>query len=332
MAEMEGKCTNFRNCNIADEKQVVTAQEMDFVCPKCGKKLVPIPKKRPPIPKRLVVAGGIVLIAALAIAGFLWLYDPAPDEPPLPPDSPPATQPPPTPEPPPDTQQPPAPEPAPAPVAVDPSQIEAQLVEGHYAAAAALLQEDQSQNPAVSSLRQQFQTPARLTVQFQHKAPGRPNPPPETVASNRQLPVTLTHKDNYRIYLANTGNQDLYVHAFQKDHYGKIHRLFPDPVFSPMGNPLGPGQNIRMPSDDNDWFYLDELSSGETGPISETIIVIACPWKADDINRLFGRIHEATQGVDRQQALREFLQRLKRRDDASVPASFYREFSFMHGR
>jgi len=304
MADIPGRCTNFGNCDIADEKKPVAAPENDFHCPECGNTLTKVGKQRKPLPKGLIAAGGGALVIIAGVLAVFLFYDPSP----------------------------PPPAPVPTTTAVESGQVMSHLTEGDFSAAVGLLQSSQAQVPALSALRRQIQTPTHLGIRFQYKEAGQPNPSTLTIESSRRLTVTLTHRDNYRIYLSNPTSRDLYVYAFQKDHYGKIHRIFPDPVYSGTGNPLGAGRTGRLPPGDKDWLYLDELSTAESGPIPETVRVAASPWPAEDIKRLYGRIHGTTQGEERRELMRKFEERLKARDDPSVPASFYREFSFMHDR
>ena len=71
MATRQGKCTNFGNCEVANQQKIVPVpQGADFVCPECGRELSEI---------RLAAAGnhnaliGGVILVVLLLAAFIGL-------------------------------------------------------------------------------------------------------------------------------------------------------------------------------------------------------------------------------------------------------------------
>ena len=71
MATRQGKCTNFGNCEVANEQKIIPApQGADFVCPECGRELSEI---------RVAAAGnhnalfGGVILVVLLLAAFIGL-------------------------------------------------------------------------------------------------------------------------------------------------------------------------------------------------------------------------------------------------------------------
>ncbi|MCP4344986.1 MAG: DUF4384 domain-containing protein [Desulfobacterales bacterium] len=312
MLEKKGKCTNFGNCDIADKREEITISEgEEFICTECEKYLTEIvqPTK---IPKTLIFVciGTLVL---LGLTGFIAKTFMDPKEPPSGPVIP---------KQPVQAEQP----------EITKEEIFAKLEQGEFAEARDLLHL-MPENPDVQKFLHEIQTPVKVNIKFQfHKAGGAPSalyPIDSTQIEN----LSLTHKDNYKLHAVvpeTSGN--LYLYIFQRDHYDKIHRVFPDPVFSKTDNPVQGGQTYHMPPGEKDWLYLDELSSAETGPITETLYIIATPWKAEDIQELFGKIYKETARDVRSTLVQEFIQRLKLRKDPNINSVFYEEFSFMHGQ
>lgn len=72
----KGICTNYFNgCSKADEidpkkKVVMVPDGADFICPECKRDLSPASPPFPSFPRRLVLLGGFVILAA----GGLWTY------------------------------------------------------------------------------------------------------------------------------------------------------------------------------------------------------------------------------------------------------------------
>jgi predicted RNA-binding Zn-ribbon protein involved in translation (DUF1610 family) len=71
LATRQGKCTNFGNCEVANQQKIVPVpQGADFVCPECGRELTEI---------RVAVAGnknalfGGIILVVLLLAAFIGL-------------------------------------------------------------------------------------------------------------------------------------------------------------------------------------------------------------------------------------------------------------------
>lgn len=178
-----------------------------------------------------------------------------------------------------------------------------------------------------------------MTVKFQYQKKGQKPSELYPIESPQIQGVTLTHEDNYRLEIEVPNMPEpLYLYVFRKDHYGKIYRRFPDPeMYAGMNipvvnNPVQPGTTYPMPPGQNKYVYLDELPSGETKSIPESIYVIASPFDAKDVNAFFGKIHQETDADTRNKLMAEFIQRIKSRETAGLESLFFREFVFYHAR
>jgi hypothetical protein len=83
MAKLIYRCTNYGECDKADDREVISLEQgQEPVCPECKRALQSEPSGRGPsgLPKRrlLFVAGALVVVAAAA--AFL-IFKPAPAEP-----------------------------------------------------------------------------------------------------------------------------------------------------------------------------------------------------------------------------------------------------------
>ncbi len=180
-------------------------------------------------------------------------------------------------------------------------------------------------------LLMEMETSLNIEVAFQYqKEVQKPSPfyPLDSLELNK---LTLTNRDNYRLNIS-ASHSNVYFYIFQQDFYHQIKRLFPDPVWSQVDNPIQSDMVYQVPPGERQWFYLDELPSSQDGPIAETIYVIASPWKAEDIERLYGKIHETTDQQIREKLIKEFIQRLRLRDEGVLNSLCYKELSFNHGK
>lgn len=144
--------------------------------------------------------------------------------------------------------------------------------------------------------------------------------------------LTLTNKDNYKIFVS-VSQENTYLYMFQKDQHGVINRLFPDPVWTKgIENPLAKNTEYRIPTGEKEWFYLDELISAKSDTILETIYIIASPWRAMDIEDLYGKIHENTTAEGRKILIDKFTSRLQARNDQKFKCLYYKEIVFKHGK
>ncbi|QTA80320.1 Uncharacterized protein dnl_26190 [Desulfonema limicola] len=183
-------------------------------------------------------------------------------------------------------------------------------------------------------LKKIISTPVKPVVKFQFQKAA--NPPSELYDISPELGnITLSHNDNYRFKIFCTSElNELYLYVFQKDFDNYLQMRFPDPVWKPVKNNPVPIDEfpVNIPPDDKEWMYLDEISLSGMGYIpDETFYIIAAPWKAADIEMLYGRIHQETNTKNRNKQVKEFVERLMLRESSGFACIFFREFSFRHG-
>jgi hypothetical protein len=94
----------------------------------------------------------------------------------------------------------------------------------------------------------------------------------------------LAGGDRYRLALE--VSRDCYFYAVQIDSWGNGTVLFPNPALSAATNPLRGGAHYWLPEGDR-WLVLDEF------PGKETVVVVAAPWAAEDIEALFAEVASA---------------------------------------
>ena len=331
-----GKCTNFDECDKAINREEITVPDgADFVCPDCGGELMPVKgAKKPPIP----LIAGIVLAVAVVGGGLGWvamgtddsgagvqeeqvntatvgLDDETEIE---------ETT---------ETETAPPPEEAPAPEepAVSEAEVRSLLKAGNFAVASQMVQDHAEAFPEI---RRAMALPVNPVVRLQYKKKGHQQASQPVSLDQPQLgDLRLSHEDNYRVLVdIPPGAPPVHLYVFQQDHFGKIERIFPDPVFGGAENPLAGAVTLRLPPKESDWFYLDELASGEADAIPETLYVIASPWEAEDLDELFGRLHQEMGREERSRILENFVQRLRVRDQAGLASVFFQEFTFDHVR
>jgi len=145
----------------------------------------------------------------------------------------------------------------------------------------------------------------------------------------------LTHRDNYRVKVESRAEtHPVWLYVFQKDEKENIDRLFPNPVWNAeKTNPLSPDSfSLFIPPDKSGWMYLDELSPENLGHVpEETLFMIASPWKAQDIEDLYGELSKETDRAKRMELVDRFVLHLEKRKDAGIPSVVCQKISFKHG-
>ncbi len=94
---------------------------------------------------------------------------------------------------------------------------------------------------------------------------------------------SLTAQDAYFLELRTA--RALHVYAVQVDAMGNLYALFPNPDFARQGNPLPPGQSVRVPEAEN--FHLDATTG------KETILVLAAAAPVPEAERILGGLATA---------------------------------------
>lgn len=104
-------------------------------------------------------------------------------------------------------------------------------------------------------------------------------------AENPEGPVALRPGDPYRLRVK--PSRDCFLYAVQIDTWTSATVLFPNSRFSAAGNRIRRGREYWIPEGRRS-LTLD------ANPGEETIFVVAAPWPARDIERLFARLSAAT--------------------------------------
>lgn len=204
------------------------------------------------------------------------------------------------------------------------------LRQGEFTQAVQALQ-TMPEHPEVMTLRSVMDTPLGVQVQFQYQR-GVESPSPLYPLESADLKgLVLSPRDVYRLALS-TASDETYLYVFQQDRYGQMTRLFPDPVWSGVDNPIRHGNTYQIPPGSKEWVSLDELPPTQETAIQETLYIIASPWQAADLEALYGEVYAATSRESRAALLERFFARLRLREAAPIKAVYYKEFSFHHDR
>ncbi|WP_207680914.1 hypothetical protein [Desulfonema magnum] len=207
------------------------------------------------------------------------------------------------------------------------------LENGDFFKAEKLLQKGAGEDgDEFAQLQKKLNTPIQFTVNFEFMRQGEAVTLP---SDSPQLAETvLDHNDNYKLIIScNSPQYPLYLYAYQEDYQGNLDAMFPNPQWNPgYNNPLRPDEfPYHIPPGD-DGFYLDEFSLSETMNMPKEIVyVIASPWRARDIENLFGEVAKAVDPAIRKAKLTEIVERLKLRDKTALKSVCYKMFHFRHG-
>lgn len=220
---------------------------------------------------------------------------------------------------------------SPAPPVLTADDIREKLEQGEFKEAEQLIQGFKAQTPESGKLLERIESAIQLDLKFQFQKAGEQ---PAALASIRNVPdkkIALSHLDNYRIVCeSDQGNGPLYIYLYQEDGYGKVDPLFPGSKFTKTENPVQPGKTIRIPTEENQWLYLDRLPPIETGTSVETIYCIASPWKAADVEKSYEAVYQSADKQKTAENLEKFIQRLKQRSETHLQSVVFQKFEFLH--
>lgn len=90
---------------------------------------------------------------------------------------------------------------------------------------------------------------------FQYQRHGSESFEELDIRAPEDKPLTLSSEDNYRLFLEVA--QERFVTVYQMGADQSLLRLFPNPEYLPVKNPLRPGQPYILPSPPN-WFYVKD--------------------------------------------------------------------------
>lgn len=109
--------------------------------------------------------------------------------------------------------------------------------------------------------------------------------------------LTLSSEDNYRLLLELSRKR--YVYIYQLSAEKSLIRLFPNPLYQPMSNPLQLGQKYIFPSPPN-WFYV-ERAEGEV-----VVYIIA----SDEPQQEWDNLYAQYESTEKKKMKKEILGRL----------------------
>jgi len=128
--------------------------------------------------------------------------------------------------------------------------------------------------------------------------------------------------DRYRLALET--NLDCWLYAVQVDSSGDATVLFPNPRFTGEGNPVRGARRHWVP-DGERWLALDRR------PGTETVIAVAAPWPAEDLEALFARLPDGKgNAADVVTAIRERTALRKAARLRGLRGVAYEEIVFAH--
>lgn len=187
-------------------------------------------------------------------------------------------------------------------------------------------------DPKSKKLCAELEMPLVVDAGFQYQKAGDQVSAEYPVDAKELNDLILTNRDNYRLFVS-VSQDNIYFYIFQKDQHGVINRIFPDPVWTQgVDNPLQKSNAYRIPTGEKEWFYLDELPSAKSDSITETIYFVASPWRAMDLEELYGKIHESTSAEGRKNLVDQFTRQMQLRSDSNFRCLYYKEFVFGHGK
>lgn len=207
------------------------------------------------------------------------------------------------------------------------------LTHGRYGEAIRLASDSPADNDPAERVRSAMNRQLPLEVHFQFQHADQPPSATHPIDSSALDGLQLSHLDNYRLrMLCPKDMGDLYVYVYQEDPRGVIDRLFPKPEWRTGDNPVQFSRfPIKMPPEPDSWIYLDEIARmASAPPLTETLHVIAAPWRASDLERIYAEIYGTTDPEARKRLLARFSRRIRAKADARLPGVFYQSLSFRH--
>jgi len=218
---------------------------------------------------------------------------------------------------------------------ISPQLVIDSIENGEFFQAAKHMEKASRENAEFILLREMLDNQINLTLKFEYRPADDPSAPILRQDFTETHNTILNHTHYYRLLItASAVPMPLYLYVYQEDWRGKAAPLFPNPDWNPgQNNPIRPAEfPYYIPADANGWFYMDKLSSTAAMKTAlEIVYVIASPWKAKDIEKAYGEIHQQTDPAIRKTQLARFVQRLKLRQNSGFKCFYFGSFSFKHG-
>lgn len=207
------------------------------------------------------------------------------------------------------------------------SRVQELLKRGEYTKAEDILS---SQEGTLRSTRymEGLTTPLEVELGFQYQRPGEDSSAIFPLESEELSGIIISHRDNYHLFFSTTNETHLYI--FQSDG-DKITRLFPNPLFNEVENPIRTGILYQFPSRTHAWFYLDELPGTKDSTL-ESFYFMASRWPSDDLDVAYGNLYAATTRDGYEKAFSHLIERINSRKNTNLPGIFFREFTLIHKR
>ncbi len=228
-------------------------------------------------------------------------------------------------------QQQPIPQGNTAPQKISAQQIVAAVKRGDFQPLTAFLQAG-GHNDNISQkerlLQQQSASPTAVKAELRYQlANGKKGE--TTFTGEGVLPLFLTRMDYYRLVITiDSPAEKLWLYALQVDSLGKSSILFPNAALGST-NPISKTERrVLIPESSAHWLVLDKLPEEEKKQIRENIYLLLSPWPAEDIEKLLPMLTEEPQNA----AGLTILQQLRKREKIKIPALYYLQWSFFHGR
>ena len=299
MATRKGKCTNFGECEKANNSEIIEIPlGQEFVCPNgCGE-LIEIPQRRIKPISLIVGTSGVIFILVAVI--FLYPYLTS------------------------ETEN----------CNVSPQfsykdEIVNSFKNGQFNEKLKELKNSLGKDEELDQLWKVIQKPINFVTKLQYKKSGQPLSDAIDIDSHKLQDLTLTHDDIYRL-LVSFDHPKIFLYIFQKDQYGDIMRIFPELVWSKMENPIEPGlENYEIPGK-GEYFFLNELKNPDSGPIEEILYIVASPWEANDLKKLYGEVKAATKIEERNSKIDELFKKMEKRENLNLKCVYYKKISFLH--
>ena len=185
-------------------------------------------------------------------------------------------------------------------------------------------------NPEIPQIMERLQTPLSLHVSLIVHRVNKPFPDkPYPFDSTRDNPIVVTHKDRFKLKVEIIPDQFfLYVFAANMDN-SEIKRLFPSEKNPKAAILIDNQTTLEIPPGETKWLEVQEPAE----PI--TIHVIASPWRAMDIERIYKEINTPLKRnnlplEEQKNLVNQLLDKILLRKGTNVDCFYYGHLSFQH--
>jgi|GEM_PF-2577721 len=201
------------------------------------------------------------------------------------------------------------------------AEVTAAIDKGNYDIARARIRERLRTNPddyEAKNLRSFLMDSLEIDFKFNYLPDRRQKVTTRSASSD----AVLTAEDPY--YLIIHSSDQCYLYVFQLGSSDQLARLFPDPMYVPILNPV-PGGPMRIP-DGYEWFYLDNTAG------NETIFLVASRWRQKALEMLCSQLELEDNTTKNRRIVAEILASIEREGEAAkdVPGLVFAKYQFRH--